>query len=104
MAKRKKATAGKRTTPKRKQAKKRLFSFSLPVHFTLQYTFSESEILNPDDDEPDISEAAIAELEQELAELIGENYAIGEVYVLDDSLNSIFLNESIESPRSSKKS
>lgn len=89
MAKRKKPAARKRSVPKQKPAQTQRFAYSLPVCFTVQFGFSESKILNPDDDDPEISENAISELEAELTEYLGQNYAIAKVTVLDDALDSL---------------
>ena len=97
MAKRKKKAVQKRSVPKLKSAQPRLFTYSLPVYFTVQFTFRESEILDPDGDQPEISEDAITELEDELTEHLGQNYAIERVTVLDDALESTFLGKSPES-------
>ena len=97
MAKRKKKAVQKRSVSKPESSQSRLFTYSLPVHFTFQFTFRESEILDPDADEPEISEDAITELEEELTEHLGQNYAIERVTVLDDALESTFLGKSPES-------
>ena len=96
MAKRTKKAVRKCGVHKAETSQSRLFTYSLPVHLTLQFTFSESEILNPDDEDPEISEDAISELKAELTEHLRQNFAVEGVTVLGDALGTVFLGKSSE--------
>ena len=93
MGKRKKAADSKKNQAKSKPRASRHFTYSLPVHFNLQFTFRESQIVWPDEPEPEISEDAIAELEQELSEFLGGEYKISDLSVLDGGLGTVFLGQ-----------
>jgi hypothetical protein len=79
------------TRSTRTPAPERHFTFALPVHFRLQFTFRECEVEAPDDDEPEITSEALRALEQELEEFISKNYVIDSLEIFDDALDAVFL-------------
>ncbi|MEQ9408738.1 MAG: hypothetical protein RIK87_13460, partial [Fuerstiella sp.] len=81
---------------KKAAVSKQMYTYSLPVHFTLQWSFPEERILDPESDDPDISGAAIEELEAELTDLLRQHYSADNVSVLDDALGSLFLGRHTE--------
>ena len=92
-----KSKVRKRGARKPETSHSRLFTYSLPVHLTLQFTFRESEILIANEEDPEISKDAITELKEELTAYIRQNYVVGECKVLVDapdiSRQSVIHNE-----------
>jgi hypothetical protein len=87
----------KKSNPRLTSVKRR-FTFLVPVHLRIQYTFDETEVENLDNDRspPDITEAAAEALGQELREYLGQQYYIESIEALDDGLDTVFLGESEE--------
>jgi len=70
---------------------RRHFTYALPVYFRLQFTFDEDQVQDTDGEEPQITEAAIQALQDELKEYLQQQYPVDEIEVLDDGLDSVFL-------------
>ena len=71
-----------------KKKTNRHYTFNLLCSFRMQFTFTEKEVQpDPDGDEKDFepTDEALRALEQEVAEHLGQNYAVSDVEVDADS-------------------
>ena len=79
-------------------AKKKLFTYNLTCVFQMQFTFDESRVESADEagDEPDPTAEALAELENELREYIGQDYLVESVEIEDGGIGCLLLGISEE--------
>ena len=69
---------------------KKLFTYSVTCVVQIQFTFDEEQV-DADEDDPTPTNKAIAELESELMEQIGQNYAVDSVEIEDGADGCLLL-------------
>ena len=69
---------------------KRLFTYSVTCVVQIQFTFDDDQV-DADDDEPTPTNKALAELQNELSEYIGQNYAVESVEIEDGADGCLLL-------------
>ena len=79
-------------------AKKKRFTYNATCVFQMQFTFDESQVESEEEagNEPDPTTEAMTNLETELREYIGQNYAVGSLEVCDDGFGCVLLSISEE--------
>lgn len=77
-------------------AKKKHYTYSLTCVFQVQFTFDESQVESAGEDgvDPDPTEKALADLENELRDYIGQDYAVDSVEIEDGGIGCLFLGTS----------
>lgn len=75
---------------------KKLFTYSVTCVFQMQFTFGESQVGSGEEagDDPEPTSEAVAELENELREHIGHDYAVDRLVIEDEAF--VFLGTSEE--------
>ena len=77
-------------------AKKKLYTYRLTCAFQMQFTFDESQVESEQEvgNEPDPTAKALAELENEIRDYIGQNYAVDTVEIEDGGIGCVLLGTS----------
>ena len=79
-------------------ASKKHFTYRLTCVLQMQFTFGESQVESEGEegDEPDPTGKALAGLENELREYIGQYHAVGGVEIVDGGIGCVLLSTSAD--------